>query len=325
MKKQVDLVEESAKNQIKYLQIRIKEIVEETGENQSVSLKRGGNTVSKKMSLLTTIKNELESMSKEVLSMRDALRTEGNRRDSLVNQKMNKFEEFRLSVIDQLVLWDEKTAELSGLAERYSGALDEQKRLFMKLKLVVQEKDQVITELHRQLAMRELSQEQNFETIKLELERNNRLMYEEMFSTIALLEQKVLLREKECLEAEERKIEHRREFTKLLEERNYYEQRLNQGTEILKYKESEVERLSIEKHEQDQRYGEILNVHSLSVSADSIEVAMKNATDDARRFHQEMVNYRDSLMNLEKDRDEERLLLNQKVGSLEESYAALQK
>ena len=52
------------------------------------------------MSLLTTIKNELESMSKEVLSMRDALRTEGNRRDSLVNQKMNKFEEFRLSVID---------------------------------------------------------------------------------------------------------------------------------------------------------------------------------------------------------------------------------
>lgn len=52
---------------------------------------------------------------------------------------------------------------------------------------------------------------------------------------------------------------------------------------------------------------------------------MKNATDDARRFHQEMVNYRDSLMNLEKDRDEERLLLNQKVGSLEESYAALQK
>ena len=62
---------------------------------------------------------------------------------------MTKFEEFKLSVIDQLVLWDEKTAELAGLAERYTGALEEQKRLFMKLKLVVQEKDQVITELQR--------------------------------------------------------------------------------------------------------------------------------------------------------------------------------
>ena len=43
--------------------------------------------------------------------------------------------------MDSLQLWDEKTSELSGLAERYSGALEEQKRLFVKLKLVVQEKD----------------------------------------------------------------------------------------------------------------------------------------------------------------------------------------
>ena len=53
------------------------------------------------------------------------LRTEGNRGDAHINQKMNKFEEFRLSVLEQLVQWDEKTAELSGLAERYSGALEE--------------------------------------------------------------------------------------------------------------------------------------------------------------------------------------------------------
>lgn len=69
--------------------------------------------------------------------MREALRNEGLRSDAMVNQKISKFDEFRLSVLDQLILWDEKTAELAGLAERYSGALEEQKKLFGKLKLVV--------------------------------------------------------------------------------------------------------------------------------------------------------------------------------------------
>jgi hypothetical protein len=44
-------------------------------------------------------------------------------------------------------LWDEKTAELANLASRYYGALEEQKRLFVKLKLVVHEKDQMVCEL----------------------------------------------------------------------------------------------------------------------------------------------------------------------------------
>ena len=39
-------------------------------------------------------------MSQEVLSIREALRAEGNRRDAMVNQKVTKFEEFKLSVID---------------------------------------------------------------------------------------------------------------------------------------------------------------------------------------------------------------------------------
>ena len=55
----------------------------------------------------------------------------------MVNQKVSKFDEFRLSVLDQLILWDEKTAELACLADRYSGALEEQKKLFGKLKMVV--------------------------------------------------------------------------------------------------------------------------------------------------------------------------------------------
>ena len=88
-------------------------------------------------SLLTTVKQELEGMCHEVVSLRETLREEGKRGDAMVNQKMSKFDEFRLSVIDQLILWDEKTAELASLADRYSGALEEQRKLFGKLKMVV--------------------------------------------------------------------------------------------------------------------------------------------------------------------------------------------
>ena len=51
-------------------------------------------------SLLTTVKQELEGMCHEVVSLRETLRAEGKRGDAMVNQKMNKFDEFRLSVLD---------------------------------------------------------------------------------------------------------------------------------------------------------------------------------------------------------------------------------
>jgi len=159
--------------------------------------------------MLVTVKKELSGMCQEVLALREALRDEGSRSDAMVNQKMSKFEEFRLSVIDQLILWDEKTAELAGLADRYSGALEEQRKLFGKLKLVVQEKDQIIVELNRQICMREQSQEQHFDQMKTELLRSNHLMQNEMLGTVSLLEQKCLIKDKNMLELEEGKIAFR--------------------------------------------------------------------------------------------------------------------
>ena len=87
--------------------------------------------------------------------MRETLRDQSERNDVLVNQKTSKLDEFRLSVLEHLISWDEKTAELACLADKYSGALEEQRKLFGKLKMIVQEKDQVIVELNRQLVMRE--------------------------------------------------------------------------------------------------------------------------------------------------------------------------
>mmetsp|Transcript_46030 Transcript_46030/g.60982 ORF Transcript_46030/g.60982 Transcript_46030/m.60982 type:complete len:144 (+) Transcript_46030:300-731(+) len=143
-------------------------------------------------------------------------------------------------------------------------------------------------------------------------------MTEELLGTISLLEQKVLLKEKELLEAEEDKFSFRREFTKVLEERNYFERKLGETGERLKCKETELERMHLTMRERESKYGEILNIRSMTLSENTLEHAMKNAVDDARRYSQEMISYRDKFNQLEKDRDEERLLLNQKVTSLEE-------
>jgi len=51
-------------------------------------------------------------------------------------------------------------------------------------------------------------------------------MAEEMLNTISLLEQKVCLKEKEVLETEERALSFRKEFTAVLEERNFFEREL---------------------------------------------------------------------------------------------------
>lgn len=154
--------------------------------------------------------------------------------------------------------------------------------------------------------MRENSSQQQFDCLKVELERSNQLMAEEMLGTISLLEQKVLVKEKELLEFEENKISVRREFTKVLEERNFFERKLSETEERLKFKEAELERLHTNMTEREKRYGELLNIRSISVGLNTIELAIQNAVDDAKRYSQEMVQYRDKSNQLEKERDEER-------------------
>ena len=174
--------------------------------------------------MLSTCKKELDKLAQELIAVRETIRDEGGRESALVNQKLSKFDEFRLNVLDQLILWDEKTAELATLASRYYGALEEQKKLFIKLKLVVEEKDQMISELQKQLIMREQSQESHFNAIKAELMRSNKIMKDEFLETISLLEKKSLDKDKQILDVEERSSSFRQEYTQVLEERNYIQQ-----------------------------------------------------------------------------------------------------
>ena len=71
--------------------------------------------------------------------------------------------------------------------------------------------------------MREQSQESNFNEIKAELIRANKVMRDEFLETIALLEQRNLQQDKEILLAEERASSFRQEYTQILDERNYVE------------------------------------------------------------------------------------------------------
>ena len=75
---------------------------------------------------------------------------------------------------------------------------------------------------------------------------------------------------------------------------------------------------------QNDKYSELLNIKTLQVNEKNIEHAMRNITDDARRYSAEVVSLRDQLASITKDREEEKELLNQKLSSLEEQYTAYQ-
>lgn len=61
--------------------------------------------------------HEFRVLSNEVLGIRDALRLVSS------NWSLDKCEEFNHDVLEQLKLWETKAAQLSTLAEKYSGHL----------------------------------------------------------------------------------------------------------------------------------------------------------------------------------------------------------
>ena len=111
--------------------------------------------------------------------------------------------------------------------------------------------------------MREHSQEDHFETLKVEMARSNRLIHDEMFATMALLEAKAAMKEKQAQASENDRLEVRREFTKVLEERNFFEHEAKKANDRLSFVESELDRLHSEKVKESDAYGELLNIRSM--------------------------------------------------------------
>lgn len=62
---------------------------------------------------------------------------------------MKNFEEFRDKVINAIQEWEVKAMDLSELGAKYYGELEESRRLFLNMKMIVQGKDNLITSLQQ--------------------------------------------------------------------------------------------------------------------------------------------------------------------------------
>ena len=76
---------------------RIKEIAEET---QCESGRAIGRKHAEAGAIASVCKKELDNLAKEVIAVRETIREEIGRDDAMVNQKLSKFDEFRLQVLD---------------------------------------------------------------------------------------------------------------------------------------------------------------------------------------------------------------------------------
>jgi hypothetical protein len=61
-----------------------------------------------------------------------------------LNTHKEQFDSFKLSVLDNLIDWNQKVNELSRLANKYYDTLEEYKMLFVQMKQVIKEKDLMV-------------------------------------------------------------------------------------------------------------------------------------------------------------------------------------
>ena len=86
--------------------------------------------------------------------------------------------------------------------------------------------------------------------------------------------------------------------------------------------ESDLQEFQSAVNEQREIQAEILNIRTMKTDK-NIEYALRNLADDNKRYSEDIVSLRDQLYNVQKDKEEERLLLKQKLSSLEEQYSSL--
>ena len=152
-------------SQIVYLQRRIKEIVEEaaTGPELPSQKPEGAGLINH------ALKKELLALGNEVILIRELIRKEERKDTALINQKLSAFDEFKLKVLEELIVWDKKTAELARVADRYYQYLEEQRTMFLRVQQVVADKDKVIEQLRSRLTLSEQSFASSFNSVRFEL------------------------------------------------------------------------------------------------------------------------------------------------------------
>ena len=80
---------------------------------------------------------------------------------------MKSFEDFRERVLRALESWDQNALEISDLAQSYYTELDENRRLFIAMREIIKEKDNLIGKFQRTLQ----AKDQYFASTTFELKK----------------------------------------------------------------------------------------------------------------------------------------------------------
>ena len=74
-------------------------------------------------------------MSAELAKVRTTLKDKSTANiDSFLNRHLEQFNAFKLSVLDNLIDWHQKSTELARLANKYYDTLEEYKMMFVQMK-----------------------------------------------------------------------------------------------------------------------------------------------------------------------------------------------
>lgn len=143
--------------------------------------------------------------------------------------------------------------------------------MFLKLKLIVTEKEKVIEQLKKQLMLREQSHDSVFNSLKAELHLQNRVMREEMLQTIKMLEKKCDIKERSCISLEDRMEAFKKEFTQLLEDKDCTDSMYQKMKQDLEHVEQSYLNLKAGSLRQNDKLAEIMGLNEQSsVVADYI-------------------------------------------------------
>lgn len=116
---------------------------------------------------LNLLQQEYETLSKELQRMRDLTGEKSlNNLESFLQKHVAAFDQFKLNVLDQIIDWHQKTAEHARLGAKYSDSLEEYKMMFIQLKQMVKEKDNMVRNMREVLRQTTFAQSQKFDDIQ---------------------------------------------------------------------------------------------------------------------------------------------------------------
>lgn len=104
-------------------------------------------------SYLQELQQEFLDSSNELLKVRKILNEQISENTKvLINERMKEFEDFKMKVLNALVDWYRKAAELGKVANKYCGQLEEYKMLFVQMKQMMKEKDVMLLNMRKHVA-----------------------------------------------------------------------------------------------------------------------------------------------------------------------------